>query len=309
VPLQPYAQVRHMLSSKLVDLLAVGEAFEDIIFARMAHFPRPGEELRVPAFTTTVGGGAMITSVAAARLGLRVTALSGVGEFGAALLRREGVKLVNVREAHEPHAVSVALSTRRDRSFVTFEGVNRHIEPRLLKTLATIRRFPRHVHFALSPRKCRAWIPVLRNLRDIGTTTSWDFGWNDRVATDRALLRLIAEVDWLFINQQEDRLYTGARARARRVVLKQGARGSTLYADGARVRLSAARADVLDTTGAGDAFNGGFIAGLLRAADLTHALRLANYIGARATERLGGIGGLPSRSELPAWASRIVEAA
>jgi sugar/nucleoside kinase (ribokinase family) len=296
-----------MLSSKLVDLLTVGEGFDDIVFGGLPRLPRSGEEMRVPAFASTVGGGAIITAVAAARLGLRVGVMSAVGGTGAVLLKREGVDLINVLRAAESPAVSVALSTLRNRSFVTFEGVNRVLEPRLLAELGTMTRRPRHVHFALSPRNCRAWIPLLRRMRAGGISTSWDFGWNDGLAKDRALNALAAEVGWLFMNEQEDTLYSAARRHARRVVVKRGARGAILYADGTTVRRQADRARVVDTTGAGDAFNGGFLTALQRHADAAHALRLATYVGARATEALGGIAALPARHELPAWARRILE--
>ena len=55
-----------------VDLLTVGESFEDVtIFAGLARMPRLGEERRVESLSTHPGGGAIITAIAAARLGLR----------------------------------------------------------------------------------------------------------------------------------------------------------------------------------------------------------------------------------------------
>ena len=50
---------------------------------------------------------------------------------------------------------------------------------------------------------------------------------------------------------------------------------------------------VVDTTGAGDAFNAGFLAGRLRGLDLRDALQLANRVGALSTRRAGGLAGLP----------------
>jgi sugar/nucleoside kinase (ribokinase family) len=63
---------------------------------------------------------------------------------------------------------------------------------------------------------------------------------------------------------------------------------------------------VLDTTGAGDAFNGGFLAALVRGGNPRAALRLANYIGARSTEGIGGIASLPVADALPVWARRTL---
>jgi sugar/nucleoside kinase (ribokinase family) len=301
-----------------VDLLTVGEAFEDLIFAGLPRLPRPGEELRVPSFTTTVGGGAVITAIATARLGLRVGILTAVRPERAAALLNEQVTPYNMLEKADQPAVSVALSTVTDRTFVTFEGVNRSLELRLLDSLRRLPKRPRHIHFALSPARCAAWTPVVKRLRAAGAITSWDFGWNDRLVRDRAFRELARSVDWLFLNEREAKLYADAPslAHAKRVwrderantVIKLGRRGAFAIANGAPMARDAARARVVDTTGAGDAFNGGFLAAILAGADPDQALRLGNYVGARSTEAIGGIASLPTRRALPQWALRCLEA-
>ena len=72
-----------------------------------------------------------------------------------ARLRRERVRVHNLRQAREPHAITAALSTTTDRAFVTFNGVNTVLEPRLLSTLATVAAG--HVHLALTPSDLAAW--------------------------------------------------------------------------------------------------------------------------------------------------------
>lgn len=299
-----------VLSCARVDLLTVGEGFDDLIFGGLHRLPAPGEELRAPAFATCAGGGAVITAVAAARLGLTVAALTAVGREPAAALRHERVGLINLLRPGERGAVSVALSTPRDRSFVTFDGVNTSLEPRLLRALGTrLRRRVTHVHFALSPRRSRAWLPVVKRLRDRGTTTSWDFGWNERLPDDPAFPALVDAVDWLFLNEQEARLYSGARSRRAAethwmqrsggTVIKRGAEGAVLLYPGGTLRHRGARAAVIDTTGAGDAFNGGFLAVLARRGRAVDALDVAAFVGARATEALGGIDALPRLDQLP----------
>lgn len=268
---------------------------------------------------TAVGGGAVITAVAAARMGLRVGILTALRPERAGALLEEHITPYNLLEKTEQPAVSVALSTVADRTFVTFEGVNRSLEPRLLSSLRRLPRHPRHVHFALSPTRCAAWMPVVKRLRAAGATTSWDFGWNDRLVRDRAFRELARTVDWLFLNEREARLYSGAPslAHAKRVwrderantVIKLGARGAFAIANGAPMARDAARARVVDTTGAGDAFNGGFLAAILGGADPADALRLGIYVGARSTEAIGGIASLPARRVLPQWALGCLEPA
>jgi sugar/nucleoside kinase (ribokinase family) len=303
-----------------VHLLTIGEAFDDVIFSGLTRLPRPGEELRVRTLTRHPGGGALLTAIAAARLGLSVTTISAVSSDNAARLRAEGVGVLNLRRSSESAAVSVALSTPRDRAFVTFTGVNERLEPRLLTAMRALRRRPRHVHFALSPRSCAKWLPVLTRLRRQAVTTSWDFGWNEALPFDAAFDRLLGAIDCVFVNELEATLYTRTktmpralarwRAVARGTVVKLGKKGAiALSPELDDVRQAAPRVAVVDTTGAGDAFNAGFLAAWLARASLDDALRLGNHLGAQSTRAAGGVEALPRRHQLPAWARRIVEAA
>src|SRR5689334_18038238 len=61
-----------------IDLLTIGEAFEDLVFFDLPRLPEAGEEMKTSRFTATIGGGAVITAIAAARLGLRTAIVSGL---------------------------------------------------------------------------------------------------------------------------------------------------------------------------------------------------------------------------------------
>ena len=60
------------------DLLTLGEAFEDLIFLGLDRLPKTGEEVKTSTFVQTLGGGAVITAVAAARLHLPTHLVTGV---------------------------------------------------------------------------------------------------------------------------------------------------------------------------------------------------------------------------------------
>jgi sugar/nucleoside kinase (ribokinase family) len=304
-----------------IDLLTAGEAFQDLIFVGLPHLPKPGEELRTAAFVATIGGGAVITATAAARLGLRTAIVSALSAEAAAALRGDQVRVINVKRPSEPHAVSVSLSTRRDRSFVTFNGVNDVLEPRLRGPIT--RQRARHVHFAFAPRHCARWIRIADGLRRRGVTTSWDFGWNPLLRRAAGFDALVASADFVFVNQKEADLYArrrGAaavrfwRRTARHTILKLGPRGSRWIAgdatrplpfDAAQCRpmadisVAAPRVRVVDTTGAGDAFNGGFLAAFLQGRSRRDCLRLGNDVGAQSTRQAGGVASLPTRSTSP----------
>ncbi len=205
-------------------------------------------------------------------------------------------------------AVSVALSTRHDRAFATFDGVNEKLEARVLEQFG--RRLPRatHVHIALGPREMSAWAQLLARLRARGITTSWDFGWHEDLATRRGFKALVGALDWVFVNEREARLYTGTstlaqaatrwRTMARHTVVKRGARGAIALVDGAVLRVPAPKVKVVDTTGAGDAFNGAFLTALVHGRDVSDCLRFGARIGSLSTRAAGGIDGLPRGGDM-----------
>lgn len=284
-----------------VDLLTAGEAFEDLIFLDLPRLPAPGEEIKTSRFVRTVGGGAIITAVAAARAGVRCEVVSALSPAAVALLAEEGIQTADLRRPDELPAISASLSTKHNRSFVTFNGVNDRLEPRLIAPVRTADA--RHVHLAFFPARCARWVPVVDALRRRGIGTSWDFGWNERLLDDPAFWRLLGVLDCVFVNEQEAMLYTGRRslreafgdwkASTRVTIVKLGPRGSRWIARDLDLEEPAPSVRAVDTTGAGDAFNGGFLAARLAGRSPKLALRAGNRTGAMSTRAAGGIDGLP----------------
>jgi sugar/nucleoside kinase (ribokinase family) len=289
------------------DLLTVGEAFQDLIFVGLPHMPRHGEELKTARFVSTIGGGAVITAAAAARLGVRTTVISGLSREAVRGLREDHVSIVNLRRETEPHAVSVSLSTARDRSFVTFNGVNDRLQRRL--PAAITRQRATHVHFAFSPDDCGRWTRIVQRVRARGATTSWDFGWNPPLLRRRGFGSLVGSLDFVFLNEAESAMYARTRRSAaaiaywrrsaRNTIIKLGRRGSRWLTATRDLTAPAPRVPTVDTTGAGDAFNGGFLFAVLGGRPPSECLRIGNFVGARSTMAAGGLSGLPRRSELP----------
>lgn len=295
-------------------LLCAGEAFEDLVFFALDRLPALGEEIKTDHFTATVGGGAVITAVHAARLGMKTGILSALGDAAAARLKRERIRVINLRKPDEPHAITAALSTDDDRAFVTFNGVNAKLEARLAQVLskpvspkpegaafakASARQAPTHVHLCFYPHDCAQWTRIVTRLRKRGITTSWDFGWNEPLTGDRGLTDLIDALDFVFVNDVEARLYTGEatleaaiphwRRRQAITIVKQGERGATWIAPDRDIHFPAPRVKVVDTTGAGDAFNAGFLVAWMRGQPPARCLAEGNKAGAGSTRHAGGI--------------------
>ena len=85
------------------------------------------------------------------------------------------------------------------------------------------------------------------------------------------------------------------------VVLKRGARGCEISVNGERLASPGFAVEVVDTTGAGDCFCGGFLAAICRGLDLAGAAEIANATAARSIERPGNSEGVPDYESLLKW--------
>jgi sugar/nucleoside kinase (ribokinase family) len=289
-------------------LLCAGEAFEDLIFVGLDHLPELGEEIRTDHFTATIGGGAVITAVRAARLGMRTHLISALSDAAVTRLKKERLQITNLRKPKEPHAITASLSTGGDRAFVTFNGVNSQLEARLVKSLASLSRRSAqassarrrmHLHLCFYPHDCSQWTAIVTRMRNGGVTTSWDFGWNEPLTNDRGLTDLIDALDFIFVNEHEARLYTGElsleaaiphwRQRKAITIVKLGEAGAVWLAPDRDIHVPAPHVKVVDTTGAGDSFNAGFLVAWMNGKTPEQCLAAGNKLGAASTRQAGGL--------------------
>src|SRR5436190_21192238 len=97
-------------------LVCAGEAFEDLIFVGLERMPELGEEIKTDQFHSTIGGGAVITAVKAAALGMRTQLISALSDAACARLKKQRLSVTNLRKPREPHAFTAVLSTVDDRA-------------------------------------------------------------------------------------------------------------------------------------------------------------------------------------------------
>jgi sugar/nucleoside kinase (ribokinase family) len=303
------------------DLVVLGDCNPDVLVLGDDVDPAFGQQEKlVDGISLVIGGSAAITAVAAARLGLRVALAAAVGadpagEFMRDQLAAEGVDVsfVAVRE-DAPTGMTVALSRGGDRAILTALGAVASLTaadvPEALLAGA------RHVHasswFLLQDCLGPGLGALFSAARSAGVMTSLDTNWDPsgRWASPD-LAAAIAQAGLLLPNEAEAvRLANGCLAGADdldsavsalvaagpRVVIKLGERGA-LCADGpARQHVSLPPVTPADTTGAGDCFNAGLIAGLLDGLDLAEAAALGCAAGALSTAAPGGTASAPSRA-------------
>ncbi|GGP82561.1 sugar kinase [Streptomyces griseomycini] len=290
-------------------LLVVGDVITDVV-ARHRGPLAPGTDTAAAIRTLPGGAGANVACWAARRGGGEVRLLGRVGADAAAWHERElvarGVRPLLVVDEEAATGTVVCLvdeDAAGERTFLTDSGASLRLEPgdwsdALLDGVAWL-----HLSgYLLFTESSRALVAVaLKAARARGVPVSLDpasAGFLVRLGPDR-FLTLVEGVDVLLPSRDEACLLTGASdaadaaARLSRhvplVVAKQGAEGALLARSGeVWARVPAVRAVPRDTTGAGDAFTGAFLAALLAGADPEQAAREGCGAGAQAVERTGG---------------------
>jgi sugar/nucleoside kinase (ribokinase family) len=294
------------------DVAVVGEVYIDHVFTGFARWPQPGEEVFTRHYAREIGGGAVNTACALAKLG-RVVRLFGVigiadAEWFESRLRAFNVSSDALSKAEGNTGVTVSVSMREDRSFFSYIGENEKLSPMLRsEAMVASLRNARHVHFAM-PLAHGLAKHLLPALRAAGCTTSLDVGFQAEWLQSSANLETCGVADYLFPNEKEAALLSGGNATdylsfARRKgfpqpIVKLGSRGATMLADGISYEVSPPNVDVVDTTGAGDAFDAGFIDALLDTASPEDCLRRACICGALSTRAAGALSALPHREEI-----------
>lgn len=291
-----------------------GDANPDLVL-RGDVVPRFGQaEQLLDAADLVLGGSAGIVACGLARLGVPTTFAARVGAdvfgtFTLAALRAAGVDTSAVEvDPRIPTGMSVILSTPGDRAILTVPGTIPTL--RGDQVLAAVTAATTHLHVAsyfLQPGLAADLPGVLAAARARGLTTSLDTNW-DPAGSWHGLTEVLAHVDVLLPNLEELRALamslgasvgTSDQDAARRlaglgprVVVKAGAAGGwSAGADGDVVRHSGLTVEVVDTTGAGDSFDAGYLAAMAHGVtDERERLRWATTAGSLSTLGPGGTG-------------------
>ncbi|QWT21418.1 carbohydrate kinase family protein [Bacillus sp. NP157] len=295
------------------DVAVVGEIFADHVFTGFPHWPRPGEEVVADGYVRELGGGSVNTACGLSRLGRRVRLVGLIGDadfdWFEHRLGEFGVGMGGIRLEGDGTGITVSVSMRDDRTFFTYPGANRGLAellgvPAVIADLAAAR----HVHFAmpLSRELAEAILPVLRAS---GCSISLDVGHSPGWLRDPANVATIREIDLFLPNAAEAALLCGDASPEAyiawaldnglpRAVLKQGAQGALVAAEGTLASVPPPRIEVVDTTGAGDAFNAGLIDGWLDNEPPGRALERACICGALCSTAAGALAALPHSPQL-----------
>lgn len=273
-------------------VLCVGRVYCDVIFMGLPQEPQAGREVFASSLSIHAGGGAATTAAWLASLG-RPAALScfmPAAPFDEPVrddLDRAGVDLSLCRPAttDEPQ-VTVAMIHDDDRAFVTRAPGDALPELGFeeIEALGVS-----HLHVG-ELRTLRERPDLIDTARAAGVTISADCGWDDSIRADCA--PLIASLDLFLPNEEESRHLVALGldvCPAPLTVIKRGAGGATALTKHNRRARAAPLVAAVDTTGAGDAFNAGFLDAWLSGMSLDRALDRGNACGGSAVTVAGGM--------------------
>lgn len=303
-------------------VLVVGDANPDLVL-RGDVVPRFGQaEQLLDGAELVLGSSAGIAASGLATLGITTVLVAVVGddEFGRftrAALTANGVDDREVLvDPVLPTGLSVILSSPGDRSILTLPGTIPALTAAQVRA-AVERVRPAHVHVAsyfLQPQLAADLPELFEELRGKGITTSLDTNW-DPADNWAGLADLLPHVDYLMPNLEELAAIATALGAERgtdaaahvvafgpTVVVKAGRDGG--WSRTPEGLVTAARGlvlDVVDTTGAGDSFDAGYLAAVAHGIqDEATRLRWAAVAGSLSTRAAGGTGAQATLDELRA---------
>ena len=300
---------------KRPEVLVIGELNVDIVATGLRGAPEMGAEILAQDCELSLGSASAIFAVGMSKLGHQVTFVSQVGrdsfgDFCVTTLKQLGVAASNVmRKPNEKTGVTLALSGKRDRALITYPGAIAsltadRVSNSLLKKHDHLHLTSYYLQKGLQPQ----FGEILQRAKALGLTTSFDPNsdpsdrWNSKINS------VLKYTDILFVNEREAIKLTRAKtaqaalkmlgAKAPCVVVKRGAKGAIAIANDELFADSGFRVKALDTTGAGDSFDAGFLSAYLMKQPVSECLRFGNACGALSAISIGGTAGQPNQIEL-----------
>jgi len=287
-------------------LLVFGDLNMDMI-GRVDGWPAPGGECLCPQLEMHCGGVGANCALAMAPWGINVRMLGCVGQdrFGDLLLdtlRGTGVDTRGVQRSSRALTGILYINVTSDgqRTFFGSRGANQFMGPLRVPAGWLLSSSAAHLvgYSFLNPGPEKMARQILRQFRSHGKRVSLDVGMEPSKRIPEKILRLLPQVDLLFVSSEEAAILTERskprqcfeqfeRAGAKEIVMKLGKRGCLISDEGILCEVPSFRVRVVDSTGAGDAFTAAFLQARMRGWSTVEAALVANAAGAAAASRVG----------------------
>jgi sugar/nucleoside kinase (ribokinase family) len=299
---------------KSFDVLVVGELNVDLILNDIRKYPEIGKEVLASQMDLTLGSSSAIFASNLSTLGTRVAFAGMLGQdnFGDHVidsLKSRGVDTQYIiRSPKQSTGATIILNFGEDRAMVTYPGAMNHFQ--VADIAETAIESAKHLHLSsvfLLPALMPDITSLFKKAKALGLTTSIDPQWDPAEKWDVDLSLLLPYVDVFMPNVTElyaltqagtvqqgiDRLKDAGKV----VVVKNGSQGAYLWdGDTLSHQPPFLNRTVVDSIGAGDSFDAGFIHKYLRREPLRQCLEFGALAGAINTTRPGGTNAFESFS-------------
>jgi sugar/nucleoside kinase (ribokinase family) len=280
------------------DVLLTGRYFCDLVFTCLPEFPRLGHEVYSREFHL-VPGGVFTPAVTLTRLGLRTAWPCEFGsdpfsQFVKGEALKAGVDSSFFTQSDESSLrITVAFSFGEERAFLSYIDPLPDIPyPDFIRQTRPKWVYITHLMVGEAQEK------IVRAAREVGARVYMDCQAHSSTLDDALTQQAIRRVDVFSPNREEALKLTGETSvqaalvklseLVKVVLIKTGAEGCLCITEGKIVKASGIEVEVVDTTGAGDNFNCGFIYGQIKGYALEESLRIGNICGGLSASAIGG---------------------
>lgn len=288
----------------MFDILVIGSINADLVFTSSKR-PNPGETIMGEDFKIIPGGKGANQAVAAARLGSKVGFIGCIGndENGKMLIenfKRNNVetKYINVVEDN-PSGVANIIIAEGDNSIIVVPGANYSITKDIIDKNTDIIKSSKVILL-----QQEIPIDVVEHIVDICHQNKVKTILNPAPAS-KIKSSIVEKVNYLTPNEHEAKLIFEdldidemLKSYPEKLIITEGAKG-VRYSNGNEIiKIPTLKVKALDTTGAGDTFNGAFATGIARGQDLQEIIKFANKAAAVSVTKFGAQSGMPYLKEI-----------
>jgi sugar/nucleoside kinase (ribokinase family) len=283
------------------NVFVIGDLNVDVL-CRVGMLPKRGEEIHAESIGFSLGGNAANFAVVLGRLGAGPEFYSCTGnDFTSGFLRRElkhaGVK-PRLKDVAATSGVSVCtVFPGGERSFISNKGASERLRVQDLRPVLKDVK-PGDIVYSGGlfhlPGLVKGFAEFLGDARKKGATIMFDCTF-DETGCSGSFRELAGHLDMIFLNErelgcfgkEEKALERLSKMGIRDIIVKLGDKGSLFFTNGMMKKEPAKKVKALDTTGAGDVFNAGFVYGFMSGLLPEQCLRLGNWMAAWKAARSG----------------------